>query len=148
MRLDIAGPWGWIVAGIALLALEVVAPGAFMMWLGIAAIVTGVIAFAVPLSWEWAGLLFAGLALASVGIGKRFNGRAGRDGDAPFLNNRGQALVGRIFVLDSPIENGVGRVRVDDTVWRVQGDDAPSGAQVLVAGVDGSTLKVVPKDPG
>jgi inner membrane protein len=146
MRFDIASPWGWIIAGVILIGIEVFAPGAFMMWLGMAAIVTGVLAFAVPLPWEWAGLLFAALAVAAVFIGRHVNRRKSVSESGVFINNRGQALVGRVFPLDGPLENGAGRVRVDDTVWRVHGADAPAGTHVRVVGIDGSSLKVVPID--
>jgi membrane protein implicated in regulation of membrane protease activity len=148
MSFDLVGPWGWIVAGIVLVGVEVFAPGAFMMWLGIAAIITGVIAFAIPLPWEWAGLIFAALAVAAVFVGRQANRKKSESDSGEFINNRGQALVGRVFLLDGPLENGTGRVRVDDSVWHVQGADAPSGARVRVIGIEGSSLKVVPIDLG
>jgi len=141
--------WGWIVVGLALMALEVLAPGAFLVWLGMAAVVTGVLSALVPLSFDWALLAFAVLALLAVLVGRTFNQRrAVTEGGNLFINNRAQALVGRVFALDGPIENGTGRVRVDDTVWRVQGADAPTGTPVRVVGFEGSTLKVVPIEVG
>jgi membrane protein implicated in regulation of membrane protease activity len=139
------GHWGWIVVGLALMALEVLAPGAFLVWLGMAAVVTGILAALLPLSFEWSLLAFAVLALLSVLVGRHFNlRRAVTEGGTTFINNRAQALVGRVFMLDGPIENGTGRVRIDDTVWRVQGADAGGGTPVRVVGFEGSTLKVVP----
>jgi membrane protein implicated in regulation of membrane protease activity len=145
--LAIQGFWGWIVVGLVLMAAEVMAPGAFMVWLGVAAVVTGIVAAVLPLSFEWSALLFAVLALLAV-LGGRLvhQRRAVTEGGAAFVDNRAQALVGRVFALDGPIENGIGRVRVDDTVWRVRGADAGSGTRVRVVGFEGSTLKVVPID--
>ncbi len=62
--------------------------------------------------------------------------------DRPALNRRGEALVGRVFTLEEPIRDGAGRVRVDDSSWRVQGPDLPSGASMRVVRVDGATLVV------
>jgi membrane protein implicated in regulation of membrane protease activity len=131
------------------MAAEVMAPGAFMVWLGMAAVATGIVAAMMPLNFEWSLLLFAVLALVAVVVGRHFNQRqAVTEGGNAFINNRAQALVGRVFTLDGPIEHGTGRVRVDDTVWRVQGADAKGGTPVRVVGFEGSTLKVVPLDVG
>jgi inner membrane protein len=135
------GPWGWLVAGIVLMGLELTAPGAFMVWLGLAALVTGLLLFVVPLPWEFALLVFAALAVAFVLAGRRLVPRGTRTGEVA-LNDRAARVVGRTFVLDSPIAEGRGRIRVDDTVWRVEGPDMPAGAQVRVVGMVGTLLKV------
>ena len=136
------GPWAWIAVGVVLVALEVTAPGAFMLWLGIAALVTGLVLFVVPLGWEMAALLFAVLAASSVLAG-RYVTRTGRPStDEPMLNRRGDALVGRVVVLEEPIRQGRGRVRIDDTVWRIEGIDTPAGDRVRITGVDGALLRV------
>jgi membrane protein implicated in regulation of membrane protease activity len=61
---------------------------------------------------------------------------------ADFLNQRGQALVGRVFTLETPIKDGEGRIRVDDSSWRVIGADRFAGAKVRVVRVEGTTLVV------
>jgi len=137
------GPWNWIIIGAVLMALELAAPGAFMIWLGIAAVATGILAFAVDLSWPTELLVFAILGLVSAMVGRRVNARFSERNDAaPFLNRRADALVGRIFTLEAPIVAGHGRVRIDDSIWRIRGSDAASGARVKVTAVDGSTLLV------
>ncbi len=135
------GPWTFVVAGVVLVALETMAPGAFMLWLGLAALATGLVLFVAPLGWELALVLFAVLAGISVLIGRRVAGTGPRRSHTS-LNERGRSLVGRVFVLDQPISERRGRVRVDDTVWRVEGPDVPAGTQVRVVGVDGTLLKV------
>ena len=62
----------------------------------------------------------------------------------PFLNRRDGGYVGRVFTLDKPIVDGVGTVRIDDTVWRVTGPDMPAGKRVRVEHADGAMLHVVP----
>ncbi|MDJ1158320.1 NfeD family protein [Chelatococcus sp. SYSU_G07232] len=137
------GPWMWIVLGLALMGLELLAPGVFFLWLGLAAVVTGVLDALLDLSWQASALLFAVLAAASVGLGRILTRRRGEEGaDQPFLNRRGAALVGETFTLDAPIEKGEGRLRVGDSVWRIVGPDCPAGATVRVLRIDGATLVV------
>lgn len=135
------GPWGWVIAGLVLMGLELLAPGAFMVWLGLAALATGLLLFAVALPVEVALLVFAGLAVVAVLTGRRMIGPPRQRGEAA-LNDRAAKLLGRTFVLEEPISEGRGRVRVDDTLWRVEGPDLPAGAQVRVVGMDGMLLKV------
>jgi membrane protein implicated in regulation of membrane protease activity len=138
------GNWNWFIVGGILLAIEVIVPGTYMLWLGLAAIATGVIGFIFPLSWQLLIVVFAVLAVVSVLIGRKLQPRAEPDSDKPFLNRRADAFVGRVFTLEEPIVSGAGRVRVDDTTWRVTGPDCPAGTKVRVERADGATLLVVP----
>ena len=138
------GAWAWIIAGAVLLALELAVPGAFMMWLGLAAALVGVISLAVDWPWQWQCVAFAVFALASVPLWRRFAHRVEPQSRAPMLNRRNEALVGRVFTLDKPIVDGVGTVRIDDTVWRVNGPDRPTGSRVRVPRADGASLAVEP----
>jgi inner membrane protein len=138
------GPWAWIIAGAILLALELAVPGAFMMWLGLAAVMVGAISFLVDWSWQWQCVAFAVLALASVPLWRRFALKVEPQSEAPMLNRRNQALIGRVFTLEQPIVDGIGTVRIDDTVWRVNGPDRPRGSRVRVTRADGATLAVEP----
>jgi membrane protein implicated in regulation of membrane protease activity len=137
------GAWTWIVLGIVLIGLELGAPGIFLLWLGLAAIATGVIDGALGLSWQASSLLFAALAVAAVVIGRSISGPAVHR-DTSTLNRRGEALVGRRFKLETPLARGEGRIRVDDSSWRVTGPDLPPGATVRVVRVEGTTLVVEP----
>src|SRR5215208_5366576 len=123
------GPWSWVVLGLALMGLELVAPGVFLIWLGLAAVLTGLLDAALCLSWQTAWLAFAALAVVAVAAGRMLTrSREDDAGGRPPLNRRGQALVGRVLTLDAPIVEGCGRIRVDDSSWRVVGPDAPAGA--------------------
>ncbi|MCL8381488.1 NfeD family protein [Xanthobacter aminoxidans] len=138
------GPWAWFVLGGVLLVAEIAAPGAFLLWLGLAALVTGAVAYTVALAWQVEVLVFAALAVVAVLVGRRVSPAPGKASDRPFLNRRPDGFVGRVFTLDAPILGGVGRVRIDDTVWRVEGPDVAAGHDVRVTGTDGATLKVEP----
>lgn len=137
------GPWGWILLGLVLVGLELAAPGVFFLWLGLAGLLTGLLDWAFDLSWQAAFLAFAVLCVGFVMLGRLITGRHGDTDASPNgLNRRGHELVGRVFTLESPIAEGSGRVKVDDSSWRVTGPDTPAGAMVRVARVDGATLVV------
>lgn len=137
------GSWAWIVVGLALAAAEIVVPGAFLIWIGLAAVATGLIEAIFHFGSTWNLIILALLTFVFVLIGRKVYGGVSRVTDQPFLNRRAEALIGREFVLDHPIEHGVGRIRVDDSVWRVAGPDLPFGTRVRVtASMDGVDLRV------
>jgi inner membrane protein len=138
------GAWAWIIIGLLLMGLELVVPGTFMIWLGLAAIATGIVAGIFDISWQTAMLVYAVLALAAVALGRWSTRKPGRRAEhpEPELNRSDRALVGRSLRLETPIVDGVGRVRVDDSSWRVTGPDLPAGERVRVIGIDGTTLEV------
>jgi len=135
--------WGWFVLAAVLMGLEVLLPGAFMVWLGLAAAATGIVSYVMPLDWPIALLLFAILGVAFAWAGRHFAARAdAADKNQPFLNRRADALVGQTFTLSTPIVNGEGRIRIGDTVWQVRGPDLDAGASVTVIRIDGGRLVV------
>ena len=140
--IEALGGWTWWLVGMVLLAVEVLAPGFFFLWFGIAAILIG--AGTLLIDWPWQAQIagFAILSLVCAIIGRRLMGYRDTPSDDPNLNLRASRLHGRTFVLTDAIEQGTGRIRVDDTVWRVTGPDAPAGANVTVTGSDGATLIV------
>lgn len=141
-------PWAWLIAGLVLVGLETLAPGVFLVWLGIAAILTGLADYLFDLAWQPAFVLFAVLAIAAVIAGRALTRTrsTGQSGEG-MLNRRGEALVGRRFTLDQPIQAGEGRIRVDDSVWRVLGPDLPAGEVVQVTRIEGATLMVERSPP-
>jgi membrane protein implicated in regulation of membrane protease activity len=136
------GPWNWWILGVLLLGLELLAPGSFFVWLGIASFVVGAAAFFLDLSWQVELVAFVVLALIFAIVGRRIFARDVTPGEQPFLNNRTQRIVGSIYVLGEPIIDGKGRIRIDDTRWRVVGPDMPSGARVKVVSAEGAVLHV------
>jgi membrane protein implicated in regulation of membrane protease activity len=138
------GMWNWFILGAILLTLEIVAPGAFMMWLGLAALLVGVISLAVVWSWQAQLVAFAIFTVIAIPVWRKFTRGIEEPEDQPFLNRRQDALVGRIFTLEKPIVDGNGTVRVGDTVWRVIGPDTPAGSRIKVTRADAATLVVEP----
>ena len=137
------GTWNWLIFGLLLMGLELLAPGVFMFWLGLAALLVGLLSFAVSPSWQLQLLMFAVFAVAAVPLWRRFaSSPASASKSNPFLNKRTDALVGRVFTLEKPIVDGSGTVRIDDTIWRVAGPDAPAGSRVKIVQADGASLTV------
>ncbi|MBX9740469.1 MAG: NfeD family protein [Beijerinckiaceae bacterium] len=139
--------WTWLIVGILLCAAEALAPGLFMLWIGLAALANGLLLIFIPLDLPWLLLTFGLFTGLFVLAGSRFYGsRDETSSDAPFLNRRAAALIGREARLQEAIVDGFGMVRIDDTVWRVAGPDLPVGARVRVIGLarDGAILDVEP----
>ena len=141
--LPAVGPWHWLVLGLFLAALELVTPAFLFLPMGIGAAVTGLVLALLP-EIPWSGQLgvFAAVSVVSVVGGRGYLRRHPIATDEPTLNRRGHQYVGRTFNLDTPIVNGVGKIRVDDSTWKVVGPDAPVGVRVRVSGVDGTILQV------
>ena len=135
------GPWAWVVAGVVLLALELVAPGGVLIWLGAAALVTGVMALLVNVYWPLQFVVFGVLALAAIWLWLRTR-KQEEPTDRPFLNRRAERIIGHEAVLDEPIRDGEGRVAIGDTTWRVTGPDLAAGSRIRVVDADGPVLKV------
>jgi len=135
--------WLWWSGGVALLAGEMVIPGVYLLWIGLAASVTGIFAWLFPgLEYEGHGLIFAALGTASIYIGHRyFYGVKGPQPDMP-VNMRGQQHVGKTYIVVEAIENGRGHVRVGDSRWLAEGPDAAVDEKVRVISVEGTILKV------
>jgi inner membrane protein len=136
------GFWDWFIAGGILLILEVLVPGVFMFWLGLAAMLVGAVSAYVDMSWQTQFILFSAFSVALIPVWRRLSRQVPADTDQPFLNRRADALVGRIFTLEKPIVDGYGTVRIDDSIWRITGTDAPAGRRIRVVSVEGTALHV------
>lgn len=139
----IGDPWFWFVVGLVLLVGELLMPGVFLLWLAIAAGLTGLVNAAYDMSWQWELAVFAALSIALVMASWRFvRGQHRPKSDQPDLNQRQTGYIGRRSTLLQAISNGSGKVKIDDTVWDATGPDLPQGTPVLVTGVKGATLVV------
>ncbi|HKN77568.1 MAG TPA: NfeD family protein [Lysobacter sp.] len=133
----------WAAIALLLCAAEMIAPGAFMLWLGLAAAAVFAIVWLVPgLSVLAQAVLFVVLGVVAILVYRRwFRGR-GRASDKPALNRRTEALIGRVVPLQAAIVDGRGRVQIADAFWDVEGPDLPAGTHVRVLAADGMVLKV------
>jgi len=133
----------WLVVAASFAVIEIAVPAMVCIWLAAAALGTALIVWLAPgLSLEHQALIFAALAVASVAIGRLAFGRIRGQSSDVRLNRRAEIYVGRTFTLERPIVDGRGRLRVDDTMWLVDGPDLPAGTRVQVTGVDNTMLRV------
>jgi membrane protein implicated in regulation of membrane protease activity len=135
--------WQWGIAALVLIIIEMLAPGAFFLWLGIAAAVVGVVMYFAPdISWQLQFSIFAVVSIVSLVVWHRVLKKNPTETDQPKLNRRGEQYVGRTFTLSEPIVNGQGKIRVDDSTWKIEGKDCDSGSKIEITGVDGVMLRV------
>jgi membrane protein implicated in regulation of membrane protease activity len=145
--LQTLGPWHWLLLGMVLLIAETLLPGTFLVWFGVGAAVTGGLLLLVPtLVWQAQWVVFAALSLGSVVVWRRYRKSHPDRDDHPTLNRRGHSYEGRRFTLSTPIIDGVGKLPVDGSSWKITGPDLPIGTVVIVTGADGTILKVEPAE--
>ncbi len=136
-------PWHWALLGIVLVILEILAPGIYLLWLGIAAGLVGALLWLFPeLGWQAQFIAFAILSIASVALGRAWLARNPSPTDEPTLNRRGEQYIGRVVTLEEPIVNGRGKIRLDDTTWKIEGPDCEAGSRVRISGTEGVVLRV------
>ncbi|MCU4178763.1 NfeD family protein [Bosea sp. BH3] len=137
------GGWSWAILGLLLIGAEMLAPGIFLIWLGLAALLTGLVVGLSGIGWQAAMLVFAALAVACVIAGRLLTRHRGEEPDAATgLNDRGRQLVGKVFRLEATMTGGEGRIRVGDSSWRITGPELLAGSEVRVVRVEGATLVV------
>ncbi|MDX5367461.1 MAG: NfeD family protein [Alphaproteobacteria bacterium] len=134
--------WVWFIVAALLAIVELVVPGVLAIWLAIAAAIVGgiVLVFEPSLAVQLA--MFAALSVLLVWASRQFLTRHPIRSDHPTLNQRGASYIGSTFPVEQDIHLGRGKVRVGDSVWLAEGEDAPAGTKVRVTGVNGSALVV------
>lgn len=140
------GAWLWFVLAVVLLIFETIVPGIHFLWFGLAAAAIGLIGLVIPMAWPWQVILFAIVSTATVAFVRSRTSADVVKTDEPVLNIRGAQYIGRTVTVEDAIANGRGKVRVGDTVWSAEGEDAPKGARVIVTGVNGTVLVVTTED--
>src|SRR4051794_39977255 len=134
--------WLWLIGGVLLLVAEVIAPGFFLVFIGAAAIATGLFTMLFDLGTVPQLALFMLYALVAVMLGRRFYANRSSDSADPLLNDRAARLVGKVVTVVAPVDEHVGRVRVGDGEWSARGGPAAVGERVRITGVEGNCLNV------
>lgn len=135
--------WCWWILAVVFLVIELLAPMFFFLWMAVAATITGLIAWIVPaISTEIQILVFSMLSIISIFVWRIYGKKLQIQSDQPLLNKRGAQYVGRVFSLHEPIVNGQGKIKVDDSIWKVTGEDCPINAQVKVTACLGTVFTV------
>ena len=128
--------WGWWVAAVILAAAEIFVPGVFLIWLALAAMVTGIVAllFDPPLAVDLA--IFAVTAVASIYVGGSVYRRNATTPE-PLLNNRSARMIGMRVTICEPVTAGRGRATDGDSFWSAKGPDMAVGTITTVVAVEG-----------
>lgn len=136
--------WHWFVVAALLGIVEILAPGVFFLWLALSALLTGIVALILPSLDVWVQIiLFGVISVATVYLAWKYIRRnPPKASDQPLLNQRSAQYVGKTYMLVDAISGGVGRIKLGDSTWRVEGPDAPAGSTVKVIGYDGPNLHV------
>ena len=142
---NLLASYGWWLLALLLIAAELVAPGYFLLWIGLAAGLMGLVMLAVPnLVFIVQAILFALLSIAVCLVYWKFiRPSAELRDDQPLLNRKGDRMIGRRVVVVDAIINGRGKVTVGDSAWLAEGDDCAVGTAVKVVAVNGTSLQVV-----
>ena len=135
--------WHWLIAAVVMIIIEMILPAAYFLWMGISAFVVGLSIYVVPdMPVLIQVIIFGVLSVVCLILYKRHKKSNPNVNDQPNLNRRGEQYVGRSFTLEEAIVNGVGKIKVDDSTWRVKGTDMPAGMKVRVMSVEGTVFNV------
>jgi membrane protein implicated in regulation of membrane protease activity len=137
----------WACLALLLIVAEVLAPGVFLLWLGVAAAVVFALVLVVPdVPFLWQVIGFVLLSFALIPAYRYFFRNTDKQSDQPLLNRKAEQLIGKVLPLHQAIVNGQGRVKLGDALWTVEGPDLPQGTQVRVIGATSMVLKVDPAE--
>jgi len=135
--------WNWWVLALVLLVVELLAPGFFFLWMAASAFITGGLLLLIPATGiDLQVLIFSVLSVAAITAWKRYGKKHPIATDHPLLNKRGAQYIGRVFSLYKPIENGEGKIKVDDSIWKVHGEDCDINTRVKVIAIRGTVFDV------
>lgn len=137
--------WHWWIFAVVLIILEVFSPGAFFMWMGAAAGITGLTLFVAPdVSWQMQFVIFAVTSIIAILVGKTFFNRTAANTDDPTISTLETDLIGNVYKVEQSITNGSGRIQVGESTWKAEGPDCDVGSSVKVVRVQGAILVVEP----
>ncbi|MCP4935225.1 MAG: NfeD family protein [bacterium] len=137
------GIWNWFILAGILGVMEVIAPGYFLIWYGLAALSVGGLALAIDISWQMQLIMYAVIGMGLLIASLRFAGSRAGESDRPMLNKRAKSYLGKTYELLDDTSNGRGSVRVGDSIWSVQienGANLAKGKGVLITDVNGNKL--------
>jgi inner membrane protein len=138
----IDAPWLWLIGGVVLGIAEMMLPGVYLMWIGGAAVLTGVLALLMPIGFAAQFAVFAVATIAAIYLGRNVLARNPIVSDNPMLNDRAARLIGSIVTATEPVDAMQGRVKVGDGAWSARGAIAQPGDRLRVIAVEQSVLIV------
>ncbi|BCG16920.1 NfeD family protein [Vibrio sp. B513a] len=138
--------WHWLAFGFALLAVELLGTAGYFLWLGMSALIVGAIMTVLPMSWQLQWLCFASFSLITTWLWWRRQWSKDKQEDQERdLNQKYKQLIGRTLILEEDFSVGLNRIKVADTTWSAQSDQAlPAGTRVRITDVEGIILIIEP----
>jgi membrane protein implicated in regulation of membrane protease activity len=143
---EILTPWHWLTAAVILIVIEMMIGTYFLLWVGFAAAATALVQWVFGIGWQVQMIVFFILSLVSIAAWHFYAKNNPEVDTMPNLNKRGHQHIGRTFNLSRAIINGTGKINVNDSTWKVEGEDLPEGAKVKVIDILGTILKVEKAD--
>ncbi|CAM2773333.1 NfeD family protein [Vibrio rarus] len=136
--------WHWLALGLALLCFEVLGTAGYCLWLGISALVVGLLLTLLPLGWQMQWMSFASFSMITTWLWWRYQtGKDQKDEQTTTLNKRSQSLIGQFTVLDTDFPIGKGRIKLGDTSWSAMTEhNLAAGTTVEVYKVEGIVLYI------
>lgn len=135
-------PWHWLTAAVFLLVVEMLIGSYYLLWVSFAAFLVAIIQWMFGITWGAQMVIFSIVSVLSVVAWYFYDLKRDKTSSRPNLNKRGHQYIGRTFQLSHSIVNGVGKINVDDSTWKVKGEDAPVDTTVRVKDIDGTILIV------
>ena len=136
--------WVWLTLGLLLAGLEMLVPGVYLIWIAVAALITGVLTAVFDVSLPMQMIDFVFLSLIVAFSARRFLRDKPIESADPLMNRRGARLVGETATVVQAIEHGSGRVKLGDSEWIAHGPNIGAGEHVRVSGSEGAILLVEP----
>lgn len=135
--------WHWWALALLFAVLEMLLPGIFFLWLALAGGILGFIVLGFPaLTWEIQLIWFSVFAMSAFILSRWYLRHYPTKTSNPTLNRRGEQYVGRVFILEHPILNNYGHIRVDDSTWKIHGPDLAVGAKIKIIAITGTIFEV------
>ena len=140
--------WHWLALGLALLAVELFGAAGYFLWLGISALIVGVVLSLIPMSWQLQWVSFTCFSLVTTWLWWRKQLKADtKNDDSRDLNQKQKQLIGQKIRLEEDFLAGKGRVKLGDTTWAAETDhNIASGTLVEVTHINGITLTIAECD--
>ena len=135
-------PWHWLTAAVLLLVIEMLVGSYYLLWVSFSAFLVALLQWMFGIDWGAQMVVFTATSVLSVIAWYIYDKKRDKTSTRPTLNKRGHQYIGRTFQLSKAIVNGVGKIKVDDSTWKVKGDDAPVDTTVKVTDIDGTVLIV------
>jgi inner membrane protein len=136
----------WLILAALLGIAEIIVPGVFLIWISLAAALTGIIALLLPIPVALQLLVFAAISLGSVYVGRRWYLSRGDESQDPMLNDRSARMVGQSVSVVEAVDAHKGRVRVGDSEWPARGPNLPVGSTARIAAVTNGIVMIEPVD--